>query len=63
MVLIGMGERSTPMVVEILARALSRNGEANTVIAVEPPQSRAFMHLDTILTMIDVTPSSCRGRW
>ncbi len=53
-VLIGMGERSTAMAVEILARALFRSGQADTVIAVELPQSHAFMHLDTILTMIDV---------
>jgi arginine deiminase len=53
-VLIGMGERSTPMGVEILARALFRSGQATTVIAVELPRSHAFMHLDTVLTMIDV---------
>ena len=53
-VLIGMGERSTPMGVEILARALFRSGQADTVIAVELPRSHAFMHLDTLLTMIDV---------
>ncbi|MHA6781956.1 arginine deiminase [Pseudonocardia saturnea] len=53
-VLIGMGERSTPMGVEILARELFRSGQAHTVIAVELPRSHAFMHLDTVLTMIDV---------
>ncbi len=53
-VLVGMGERTTPMAVEILARALFRTGQAHTVIAVELPQSHAFMHLDTILTMVDV---------
>ncbi len=53
-VLVGMGERSTPMAVEILARALFRAGQAQTVIAVELPRSHAFMHLDTVLTMIDV---------
>jgi arginine deiminase len=52
-VLIGMGERSTPMGVEILARALFRHGAATKVIAVQLPKSRAFMHLDTVLTMID----------
>jgi arginine deiminase len=52
-VLIGMGERSTPMGVEILARELFRHGAANKVIAVQLPKSRAFMHLDTVLTMID----------
>ncbi len=52
-VLIGMGERTTPMAVEILATALFAAGEARTVIAVELPQSHAMMHLDTVLTMID----------
>jgi len=53
-VLIGMGERSTPMGVEILARELFRTNQATTVIAVQLPKSHAFMHLDTVLTMIDV---------
>ncbi len=53
-VLIGMGERTTPMGVEILARALFRSSQATTVIAVQLPKSHAFMHLDTVLTMIDV---------
>jgi arginine deiminase len=52
-VLVGMGERSTPMGVEILARELFRHRAATQVIAVELPKSRAFMHLDTVLTMID----------
>jgi len=52
-VLIGMGERTTPMAVEILARALFASGQAATVIAVELPQSHAMMHLDTVMTMID----------
>ncbi|MEY9857776.1 arginine deiminase [Catenulispora sp. GAS73] len=53
-VLIGMGERTTPMGVEILARELFGTRQATTVIAVQLPKSHAFMHLDTILTMIDV---------
>jgi arginine deiminase len=52
-VLIGMGERTTPMAVEILAQALFASGQATKVIAVELPQSHAMMHLDTVLTMID----------
>jgi arginine deiminase len=52
-VLIGMGERTTPMAVEILARALFDSGQASRVIAVELPQSHAMMHLDTAMTMID----------
>ncbi|MEO8888461.1 MAG: arginine deiminase [Jatrophihabitantaceae bacterium] len=53
-VLIGMGERTTAMAVEILARELFRTGQATAVIAVQLPKSHAFMHLDTVLTMIDV---------
>jgi len=52
-VLIGMGERTTPMAVEILARALFGSSQAARVIAVELPQSHAMMHLDTAMTMID----------
>jgi arginine deiminase len=52
-VLIGMGERTTPMAVEILAHALFDAGTATKVIAVELPKSHAMMHLDTVMTMID----------
>lgn len=52
-VLIGMGERTTPMAVEMLSQALFAGGHASRVIAVEFPKSRAMMHLDTIMTMID----------
>jgi arginine deiminase len=52
-VLIGMGERTTPMAAEILARALFDTGQASRVIAVELPKSHAMMHLDTAMTMID----------
>jgi len=52
-VMIGMGERSTPMAVELLASALFLAGQATRVIAVELPASRAMMHLDTVMTMID----------
>jgi arginine deiminase len=64
-VLIGMGERTTPMAVEILARSLfaaggtggaggvGLTGGAERVIAVEFPKSHAMMHLDTVMTMID----------
>jgi arginine deiminase len=43
------------MGVEVLARELFRHGAANKVIAVQLPKSRAFMHLDTVLTMIDTS--------
>jgi arginine deiminase len=54
-VLIGMGERTTPMAVEILARTLFAHGQADTVLAVELPKSHAMMHLDTLMTMIDTS--------
>jgi len=52
-VLAGISERTTPMAVEILSRALFASGQAHTVIAIELPASRATMHLDTVMTMID----------
>ena len=52
-VMVGMGERTAPQTVEILATRLFDAGAAERVIAVELPQSRAFMHLDTVLTMVD----------
>jgi arginine deiminase len=52
-VLIGMGERSTPQGVETLSRSLFEAGTVDTVIVVELPKQRAFMHLDTAMTMVD----------
>jgi arginine deiminase len=52
-VMIGMGERTTPQGVETLARSLFAAGSVDTVIAVELPRERAFMHLDTAMTMVD----------
>ncbi len=52
-VMIGMGERTTPQGLEFLTRRLFETGTASKVIVVELPRSRAFMHLDTVMTMID----------
>ena len=52
-VLIGMGERSSPMAIEVLATRLFAAGAAKRVVVVELPKSHAFMHLDTVMTMID----------
>ncbi|HVY98591.1 MAG TPA: arginine deiminase [Dongiaceae bacterium] len=49
-VLIGMGERSTPQMVSALARRLFAKGAAERVIAALMPRDRSFMHLDTIFT-------------
>jgi len=52
-VMIGMGERSRPQGVETLSRNLFAAGTVDKVIVVEIPRQRAFMHLDTAMTMID----------
>jgi arginine deiminase len=52
-VMIGLGERSTPMGLENLARRLFMAGVAAKVIAIELPHSHAMMHLDTVMTMIN----------
>ncbi len=52
-VMVGMGERTTPQGIEFLARRYFEHGKVTKVIAVELPKTRAFMHLDTAMTMID----------
>jgi arginine deiminase len=52
-VMIGMGERTTPPAVLIIARALFRTASARQVLAVHLPKSRSYMHLDTVITMCD----------
>jgi arginine deiminase len=52
-VLIGMGERTTPMAVEALAQAMFDARQATKVVAIELPHSHAFMHLDTVMSMVD----------
>ena len=52
-VVIGMGERTAPQTVELLAQRMFSVGPATRVIAVELPKMRAFMHLDTVMTMVD----------
>ena len=51
-VLIGMSERTTPQGVERLARRLFAAGSASRVVALRLPERRAFMHLDTVMTMV-----------
>jgi arginine deiminase len=48
-----MGDRTTPQAVERLALRLFAQGSATRIIAVELPKRRAFMHLDTVMTMVD----------
>lgn len=48
-----MSERTTPQAVEMLARGMFAAGSARTIIALDMPKRRAFMHLDTVMTMVD----------
>jgi arginine deiminase len=52
-VLAGMSERTTAQAIEMLAHRLFAAGEARCLVAVDMPKRRAFMHLDTLLTMAD----------
>ncbi len=52
-VLVGMSERTTPQGVERLATRLFAAGSAAKVVALAMPKARAFMHLDTVMTMVD----------
>jgi arginine deiminase len=52
-VLIGMGERTTPQAVSLVARRLFQAGAAHLVLAVVLPRARGYMHLDTVITMVD----------
>ncbi len=51
---IGMSERTTPAGVEGLATRLFRDEVVDRILAVELPHVRAAMHLDTIVTQVDV---------
>lgn len=51
---IGISERTSPEAIEELARnAFSMNSEITKVLAIQIPKKRAFMHLDTVFTMVD----------
>ncbi|OKL49828.1 hypothetical protein BSR29_02475 [Boudabousia liubingyangii] len=52
-VMVGVSERTGLDGVRNLARSLFNQGAAKTVIALKLPISRAFMHLDTVMTMAD----------
>ena len=52
-VMIGMGERTAPQAVTLIARELFKAGSASIVFAVMLPLSRSYMHLDTVMTMVD----------
>jgi len=52
-VAIGCSERTIPATVERISRRLFKYGKFRRVLAIEIPKRRAFMHLDTVFTMVD----------
>ena len=52
-VLVGMGERSSPQGVSQLARNLFARGGATRVLAAQIPKSRGAMHMDTVFSFCD----------
>ncbi len=52
-VAIGMSERTTGRMIEVIAKALFAKGAAERVIACVMSKDRAHMHLDTVFTLLD----------
>ena len=53
---VGISQRTQPEAIEQLASAIfaDESSEIDTVLAFEIPSTRAFMHLDTVFTQVDV---------
>lgn len=52
-VLIGVGQRTSPQAVEILAKKLFQANQITEIVVAQLPRTRAAMHLDTQFTMVD----------
>lgn len=52
-VAIGCSERTSAKGIEVLTQRLFEKGEVKRVLAIEIPFARAYMHLDTVFTMVD----------
>lgn len=54
-VAIGISQRTSPDAIEAIARRMFNDPDCdvNTVLAFRIPESRAFMHLDTVFTAVD----------
>ncbi len=63
----GMSQRTDPQAVELVAnRLIGERTGIRQIIAIDIPKVRAFMHLDTVMTMVDVNtfvvhPNIMRG--
>ncbi|MEM9904818.1 MAG: arginine deiminase [Cyanobacteria bacterium P01_D01_bin.44] len=52
-VLIGMGQRTTPQAIGQIAQALFQHNAAQHIIVAQLPKHRAVMHLDTVFSFCD----------
>lgn len=52
-VAVGLSQRTTVSGAETFARNLLQNSGFKKVLAFDIPETRAFMHLDTVFTMVD----------
>src|SRR3546814_14757558 len=52
-VLVGMSERTRPQGVERLAERLVTSKDSTRTVALQMPQARSVLHLDTVMTMVD----------
>lgn len=52
---IGISQRTEPDAIDAIAKSIFHNSEStiDTILAFNIPNTRAFMHLDTVFTMID----------
>ena len=52
---VGISQRTTPEAIELLAQNLFEDSscEVETILALDIPSIRAFMHLDTVCTQVD----------
>ncbi len=60
-VAIGVSERTRPEAAEKIAKSLFKTTKFTTVLAFHIPNKRAFMHLDTVLTQVDVDKFTVHG--
>lgn len=53
-VAIGISQRTSPAAIDTIAKRLFADDQSfTTILALDIPKSRAFMHLDTVFTMVD----------
>ena len=52
-VAVGISQRTSAGSVQIIGRRLAKEAGIRTVLAVDIPKHRAYMHLDTVFTMVD----------